>query len=359
MIASACSASVSPRTVAWIESPFQLLSLIEATYARHLALPVEGHLRGDPGMYRPLVRRLDRHPVEGLCLESGARPATVRRRLRGSVDFAVGDLCSGQAGVLLTSQPHARLVVLDDGSSTLVALANLVRTNGSLVRPRSAGNRLRSAFGIGVHRAVRARMPGRIRVVSGLSVAAAVASAEVPVVLHGFGWTRSAKVRLAVRQADTVILGSALASDGLISVDSYRSWLDRALDTATGSTFFVPHRRDAEYVADLVRRRGGLLVSPAGLPIELVAAGWHDRVVVVTLPSTAALTLPVVQPRLTLDCRAVSDHWWTGMASPSMRQLVADIGAWSHSNHRSQWAPDGSVPRAASTMASIPGERVS
>ncbi len=310
-------------TVAWVESPFQLLSAIEAASAGFLAGPVEIHARGASTPYDAVLRMLDRRPVRGVSVVTDS---SIRRALANTgraTELAIGDLCSGQAGVLVARARARRLVVLDDGSSTLAALAELTNPTGVLVRPRSSGRSARVAVGRVLHRIIRGRYRDRVAVVTGLPVDAFIGS--VPASHHAFGWTHGSDMTWGIPDVDVVVLGTALAADGLIDDERYVEWLNRLLDTTEGRVVFFPHRREGTAMSEAVRRRGVMVGSTTGLPIEMILGQFRPGTRVATLPSTTVFTVPTIAPHLDVECWPVPDAWWTPHASLAMRRLVTYI----------------------------------
>ncbi|TDT17332.1 hypothetical protein BDK89_2940 [Ilumatobacter fluminis] len=317
-------------TIAWVESPFQLLSAIEATFAGALVPPVEVHLRGPTSTYRPLLDLVARHPVPSLRIWAASEPSVAADAGQWATELAIGDLFSGQAAAILARCRDLDLVVLDDGSSTHRALELVGRRTASLVRPRSSDAPARWAAGLIAHRLVRARSRGRMRAVSGLPILPG-SQIAVRVDGHDFEWSRSVRVDVGFPDTDLVVLGTALAADGLIGRQHYDEWLRRQFDGSRGRAVYLPHRRDATHRSRQIRRLGGTVGSAGGLPVELVARNLAPGTRVVTLPSTTVMTVPLVAPDVRLECWDVPAYWWAPSASPAVRRLVDGIASSSSS----------------------------
>lgn len=325
------SADRPPATVAWIESPFQLVSLIEAAHAGRLRLPVRAFLRGRPAAYDAVLEMLAERPVAGVTWEFRSNVRSVLRAAIRADEVAIADLFSGQAAVLWLGARSANVVVLDDGTSTLSALGRLMSERAALIRPRSRTTRCRMVLARVAHRSLRRRLPDRLRVVTGLPVRHSIRLAAVDVVRHDFAWSRAAAVPWGLPDADIVILGSALAVDGLISQEHYDEWIERQFETRRDrSVVYFPHRRDRGASLAVVRRLGGVVASANGLPIELVAGGLAPGTHIATLPSTTVLTLPTVAPHVSVECWDVPSNWWTPDAPLPMRELLSTVSAWHH-----------------------------
>jgi hypothetical protein len=156
-----------------------------------------------------------------------------------------------------------------------------------------------------------------------------IRSCSVRVDQHRFAWSRSVRLPWGLPDVDRILLGSALAADGLISAAVYDEWIDRQFETNDGGMIvYLPHRRDDGTSLATVRGRGGIVISAAGLPAELIAPGLAVGTRVATLPSTTVLTLPVVAPQVDVECWDVPDHWWSVSAPESFRSLLASVSQW-------------------------------
>ncbi len=87
-----------------------------------------------------------------------------------------------------------------------------------------------------------------------------------------------------------------------------------------------------------------MIASTGGLPVEMIATGASIGIRVTTLPSTTALTLPVVAPHLVIECWEVPDGW-SPSAPAAMRSLAGTIStvAPASSGHRGRSVVVGPV----------------
>ena len=327
--------SCAESAVAWVESPFQLLSVIEGAAAGNLPARLIVFARGSVGSYRSLVDLLDIHRVDGLSVVP-APPWRAVRGLVGATDtFVVGDLFSGAVQSLVVSTRPTSVTLVDDGSSTLAALEHLGRSSSTLRRPRSTPTTGRALLGRAAHALLRRRSAsGRLSLSSGLPVDA-VSPVEIPVLRHAFSWARDVEFGWLPPRTPVIVLGSALAADGLISEAAYHRWLRDQLGAGAdlagadlgGAPVFFAHRRESPSGARLVRSLGGSVATTAGLPIELIAHRTSPSTRFVTLPSTTVLTLRSISPSTRVECTPVPADWWMPGVPASMRALAETIAA--------------------------------
>jgi hypothetical protein len=160
------------------------------------------------------------------------------------------------------------------------------------------------------------------------TIAARLAARGVDIRPHRFEWSRAVHLgsTLPVTEhtgAVHVVLGSSLANDGMLTSDYYRSWLASTLHQGS---LFVPHRREPGDSARIVEHAGADAILDGALPVELLLRDVGAALHVDCLPTTAALTVPVVrQDRpTTVHCARPPESAWTGV-DPEMRRLVAAI----------------------------------
>lgn len=332
---SALPRRAAPGAVAHAESPLQLLSATEAFAAGLLGDACDVVARPGAGMVAT-VGLLSRIAPPGLRFVVGRGRGLRSGLLHGSEVHGEGDALSGRAHVRLAAHARARrTVLLDDGTSSLHVLRAITGA-GELVRPelspagrgsapslrmalaRRAGARLRAAARDGTLTVFTAVAPST-------DLAAAATDLGVRLVPHRFALVADSGLRAArttpVKHAPgaIVLLGSALATDGLIDREHYLDWV-RAHATV-GPLRYVAHRREDTATLRTIASLPGVSVDASALPAELrlIALGAGARVV--SLPSTALLTLDLLlTPRgVSVEGRAVPDHWWTEQATLPLR----------------------------------------
>jgi hypothetical protein len=303
-----------------VESPLQLLGAVEA-FAAGVLGP-----RAQVAAYRPVptmaatataLTRLGLPP--GLSLRL-AHPTALARNAPGAI-WAVGDVFSFPVQLRLAAGVLADgVALLDDGLATTAVVGTLVSPAGPpLIRNHEPQARWRHHLGsVTARRLRRLAAQGRLAACTAFSpeptTQAAWRALGGRLFLHDFAWLRRTPSSPAPRQA-TVVLGSALARDGLIRPDAYYNWVADAI-RGRGPAAYFPHRREdrAELAARLPT---GLEVVEAGVPVELALRGLGPDHTVFSLPSTAAVTLGRLLAGAGTEI-AVTDipaDWWTDRAS--------------------------------------------
>jgi len=274
--------------LAWVESPLQVLGAAEWAHAHHTRVDVAGRLAAQVEQTTNEVA--DRGALFG---EQVGFHGVPWRMLAAHEHWLVGDGFSGQFRLAAAVLRPRRITFLDDGLNAVAfadsltgvrpyarpratregALARRVTPLAlDLVQLRAAGGSvdLFTAFPLGDER------EGRLR---GLGAT---------VSRHGFEWIRGTRSARRL-DADRVILGTARVADGLIDRSEYVTWVRRQ---ARGNpAAYLPHRRECERTLDEIARLAGVTVVRTGLPVELVLAAGDRPREVVTLPSSAAITL--------------------------------------------------------------------
>jgi hypothetical protein len=313
--------------VALVDSQFQLLSLFEAIVTETAPEPDVVVTRG-VGSARLLELGADL--LGDARVVADPRPAALIRLIERSTDIAVGDPYSSLVQAVTASSRRRRFTFVDDGAATLRALATLAR-DGTLTRAHSVtpGRTAISRLGTrGLHRSARR---GNVTLVTGQPLALPVRTAlderGFRVVVHDFAWSQRVPLAQSDRFGEAVrhvVLGSSLASDGLLRTEWYVEWLERVLG-AGDDIVFVPHRRDLPAAAAVATRRGiESYRGDAGLPVELIVRDLPDGLIVDTLPSTAALTIPAVRAKRTTEvrCALPPDAVMTSRSTPEMNELL-------------------------------------
>ncbi len=309
---------MSPRSVALVESVFQLWMLHEAVDAGLVEVPDMTVLRGSatsPATSLPVV---DERLAATFHVASG--PSDALRRVLPAHEVIVGDAFSKLAGAGLRART-GYVTFLDDGASSL----ELARCFQTLRVPLSRAHEgvwakwFGSVTRMRVGRLVQA---GRTRWVTGFDASLVPSSLEngPEVVRHRWGWAR--RVSVGHEHANgikAIVLGSAMCADGLLDPLWYRTWLSESL--ARGG-LFVPHRR--ERPSEVALAGSIAAVRQTDWPVEFVVAGAR-AVSVRCLPSTPALTVPLLAPAAALESTAIPASAWRSSAPVALRQLVETI----------------------------------
>lgn len=312
----------------WVESPLQLLSAIEAHGAGLLGRTSTIHPRGGTSMLDATLRTLMAQAPEGVSFAPAASnppPLATSTAER----WATGDAYSGRVQRALLGRIGAgEVIIIDDGLATLGLLAALVAEEPTaLVRPRTVPTAARKALGIACWFRLRAlARAGRLLVFTGLPVRGDIAARfrEIGGHLEGhrFEWLGTQPVGERILEP-TVVVGSALAADGLIREEPYLHWLTGLTDE--GPLAYFPHRRETPQFLERLAAHPALHVREHTIPIEMRLRSLRNGQVVRALPSTAvpSLRLLLGTHGVRIAGKAVPTHWWEPAASPVLRHHLS------------------------------------
>jgi hypothetical protein len=277
--------------LAWVESPFQLLSAAEWAHAADRRIAVAMRLSG-PQMETTAAELLRRGaPFSEVTPWVGIPWG----RLADDRDWAVGDGFSGQFRMAASVLRPRRVALLDDGANTL-ALADALLERTLFQRPRRSEGRVARTLGDLARRRLHTladREAAEIFTVFPLGARRtdALAARGIATRRHGFGWTRQAADPLEL-PGDRVLLGSALPTDGHVPEADYLHWVEA--QATAGPVVYLPHRRERREVLDAVKRMPRVHLLETGLPVELVLAGIRRPIELVSLQTSASTTLELL-----------------------------------------------------------------
>lgn len=301
--------------LAWVESPLQLLSAVEARHAGILG-PVSLKVRSGSAALTATAEELVR-----LGLPEGTDLEITKRAAAGRTTWAVGDAFSGQVQArLLTARPD-RIVLLDDGLATIHLLGLLAGPwKQPLIRARAQAGLVRRGLGAVSGNRLRSFVRnGQVTVYTGLPVPAAVTARArrvgITVIQHDFPWLRSLPSEPAPAES-TVLLGTSLVNNGLIKRAEFLEWVG-----TLGKVAYYPHRRECPEILDELRRWPDVTMVERDLPVELSLRGLTSSHRVISLPSTALTSLRVLLGRDGPEIEGVTvpHGWWTDQADQSLR----------------------------------------
>ncbi|UQX02652.1 hypothetical protein [Streptomyces sp. RerS4] len=357
-------------TLAFVESPVQLLNVLEWAYARHgaggplPAVPTQpGPLgdraaqsaappAGDAGqptivvlpptdpMSRGQLRRIagiargEGHDVRWQEARGGsgaplralaALAASVRRARR----IVVGDPFSRFVQLLLVPARAAELVVVDDGTATLEFVAQLGRGERLRRWHRSGGGaaaRVRELAYAPVSGTARRRLTPRGG--RGVELFTSMPVTPLPgmeVRLNDFAWTR-ARFGPPRLTKGTDLVGTSLVETGVVDPARYLEAV-RALTLELGVTRYFAHRREAPEKLRQLSEATGLEIVRPDLPLELVARRGPIGRTIVSFPSTVVHTLPyaLTGTGVTVAVCDIDPDWLTAGASPRARGFLAGV----------------------------------
>ncbi|WP_333737450.1 hypothetical protein [Streptomyces sp. IBSBF 2806] len=344
----------TPHTLAFVESPVQLLNVLEWAHSRLL------HGRREPGaeltlvvlspndpMTRGQLRRmaeLARREGHTVRWEEARDGATAPFRTVGSLTgllrraerMVMGDPFSRYVQLLLTLTRARELVVVDDGTATMEFVGQLARGE-RLVRWHRKGGRTspRDLLFAPVSGVARRRLtPGPDH---GVEVFSAMPITDAPdgVVLtpNRFVWTRDRFGPPRVTKGADMV-GTSLVETGVVDADRYLEAV-RTLARAHGVTRYFAHRRESAEKLHRLAVETGLQVVRPELPLELIARRGPTGRTVLSFPSTVVHTLPLAlsgtDVRVTV-CD-IDPAWLTAGASPRARGFLAGVTGTARAAH--------------------------
>ncbi|WP_309131556.1 hypothetical protein [Brevibacterium sp.] len=329
-------------SVAFVESPLQFLSALEAhTSAISPARATgEGQRRAaaPAGLGELLI--VARSQAKGMtsfldAFDLGWLPDNVRVEREGAKHrilrdrpperIYLGDPCSGQMHKALSLAYLERrlpeVVILDDGLATYSTIDILSSPGGPLIRARQTlkpSRRIIAAYVADRLRGLAAS--GRLSWHTALPVpdalAAAFTATGAGIATHRFDFLQTLPTG-GSHPRDNPVIGSSLAADGLISEARYREWLEAIIDL--GPITYYPHRRETDEFLSALGTDPRVRIKHVGLPIELRLVNLPAESTIRSLPSTAVVSLTVLNPDVTIDVTEIPADWWTGAAPDSLR----------------------------------------
>ncbi|MFE9096189.1 hypothetical protein [Streptomyces sp. NPDC007264] len=353
------AAAGGPRALAFVESPVQLLNVLEWAHAHAHALRAPGTAGPRPGadsdparagltlvvlaptdpMTRGQLRRmaeLAREEGHEVCWEEARGGATAPFRtvgrlaplLRRTDRVVMGDPFSRYVQLLLTITRARDLVVVDDGTATMEFVAQLARGE-RLVRWHRKGGRpgARDLLFAPVSASARRRLtPGGRRAVEVFSsMPIQEAPAGVAVTANDFAWTRArfGPPRLT-KGADLV--GTSLVETGVVDGERYLEAV-RALAEAHGAGRYFAHRRESAEKLHRVATETGLEVVRPDLPLELIARRGPIGRTILSFPSTVVHTLPLALAgtQVRVAVCDIDPAWLTDRASPRAQGFLSGV----------------------------------
>ncbi|MFB8776909.1 hypothetical protein [Streptomyces broussonetiae] len=334
--------NASAPTLAFVESPVQLLNVLEWAH-RHapgadLTLVV---LSPNDPMTRGQLRRMSE-----LAREEGYEVRWEEARggaaapfqtigglmgpLRRAERIVMGDPFSRYVQLLLTITRARDLVVVDDGTATMEFVTQLARGE-RLVRWHRKGSRPGPrdlVFGPVSGAARRRLTPGerrRVTVFSSMPIAEAPGGVEITA--NDFSWTRARFGPPRITKGADLV-GTSLVETGVVDGERYLEAV-RTLAKAHGATRYFAHRRESADKLHRLSLETGLEVVRPELPLELIARRGPIGGTILSFPSTVVHTLPLA------------------LAGTGVRVAVCDIDP--------DWLTHGASPRAQGFLNGVTG----
>ncbi|QHC25785.1 hypothetical protein [Streptomyces sp. GS7] len=330
-------------TLAFVESPVQLLNVLEWAHAdRAGALTVVVLAPHDPMTRGQLRRMAELARDEGHTVRweeaRGGPTAPLRTvggltpRLRRARRIVIGDPFSRYVQLLLGLARARDVVVVDDGTATMEFISQLARGE-RLVRwhRQGSGRRPRDLLFAPFAATARRRLtPGpedarRRRTVALFSSMPVEVPTGVQVRANEFAWTRGRfGPPRPTRTAD--IVGTSLVETGVVDADRYLEAV-AALARTHGATRYFAHRRERPGKLRRLATETGLEVVRPDLPLELIARRGPIGRLILSFPSTVVHTLPLALQGTGVQVAVcdIDPAWLTANASPRAQGFLDDV----------------------------------
>lgn len=370
----------SAPTLAFVESPVQLLNVLEWAYSGSApgeSVPLLDGVPSQPGrgtggpagpagpggtpaarmrivvlpptdpMSRGQLRRMaalardEGHEVRWQEARGGRlAPLRALAALAGDVRAArtvvVGDPFSRYVQLLLTLVRAEQLVVVDDGTATMEFIAQTARGERLVRWHRVGGGGLAGRVRELAYAPVSATARRRFTAARATGTKAArrvEVFSSMPVTAHGtmtlrvndFSWTR-ARFGPPRLTKGTDLVGTSLVETGVVDPACYLDAV-RTLTRVHGATRYFAHRRESPEKLRALSEATGLEIVRPDLPLELIARRGPVGRTIVSFPSTVVHTLPyaLTGTGVTVAVCDIDPDWLTGSASPRARGFLAGV----------------------------------
>ncbi|PWI17645.1 hypothetical protein DI272_28370 [Streptomyces sp. Act143] len=350
--------SAGTSTLAFVESPVQLLNVLEWAHTQGVSGAAPGAASGrgltlvvlsptDP-MTRGQLRRMaelareEGHEVRWEEARGGpAAPFQTIGGLAGMLRRAgrvvLGDPFSRYVQLLLTITRATDLVVVDDGTATMEFVAQLARGE-RLVRWHRKGGRPgpRDVVFAPVSSVARKRLTPRDG--RGVEIFSSMPMEETPegvtVAANTFAWTRSRFGPPRITKGADMV-GTSLVETGVVDGEAYLEAV-KVLSKTHGTTRYFAHRRESAEKLHRLAVETGLEVVRPDLPLELIARRGPIGRTILSFPSTVVHTLPLALSGTEVKVAVcdIDPAWLTENASPRAQGFLSGVTGTARDVHR-------------------------
>jgi hypothetical protein len=327
----------APATLAFVESPVQLLNLLEWAYPTATDLTVvvlspldpmsRGQLRRMAGLARGEGITVRWEEARGGAVAPFRTIGALLPLLRRARRIVIGDPFSRYVQLLLSLAGARDLTVVDDGTATMEFIAQLTAKQ-PLVRWHRRGRRSpRDLLFAPMSSVARRRLTPSprhsVEVFSSMPVD--TAPPGLTVTRNDFAWTRArfGPPRIT-RTADLV--GTSLVETGVVDPDRYIAAVASLARTHRATRYFA-HRREATGKLHRLHLETGLEIVRPDLPLELTARRGPIGRTIVSFPSTVVHTLPLALAgtQVRVAVCDIDPRWLTATASPRAPGFLAGV----------------------------------
>ncbi|MFG2475192.1 hypothetical protein [Streptomyces fagopyri] len=363
--------STGPHTLAFVESPVQLLNVLEWAHVHAPHVTEAGDRAPGAGPDGPSVRpagagltlvvlspndpmtRGQLRRMAELARDEGyevrweeARGGTtapfhtiggLAPLLRKAHRIVMGDPFSRYVQLLLTITKARDLVVVDDGTATMEFVAQLARGE-RLVRWHRRGGRPgpRDVLFAPISSAARRRLTPsegrRVEVFSSMPIDSAPDG--VTITANDFSWTRARFGPPRITKGADLV-GTSLVETGVVDPDRYLEAV-RSLAKTHGATRYFAHRRESSDKLHRLAVETGLEIVRPDLPLELIARRGPIGRTILSFPSTVVHTLPLalVGTDVRVAVCDIDPSWLTETASPRAQGFLSGVTGTARDVHR-------------------------
>ncbi|MEV0035127.1 hypothetical protein [Streptomyces sp. NPDC050804] len=338
-----------PRVIAFVESPVQLLNVLEWARASATgdALTVVVLSPTDPMSRGQLRRMAELARDEGFTVRwqdarggAGAPLRTVRELaplLRKAGRIVIGDPFSRYVQLLLTLVGTKELTVVDDGTATMEFIGQIARGERLVRWHRRGGSRgPRELVLAPVTAAARRRLtPSGERPVE---VFTSMPVEDVPdgitVTANRFEWTRATFGPPRVHEGADMV-GTSLVETGVVDADQYLAAV-AALARTHNATRYFAHRRESADKLHRLHAATGLEIVRPDLPLELIARRGPVGSTILSFPSTVVHTLPLALAGTGVRVAVcdIAPEWLKSSASPRAQGFLSGVTTTARDVHR-------------------------
>ncbi|MEN8653682.1 hypothetical protein ABCR94_24505 [Streptomyces sp. 21So2-11] len=345
------NAASAPATLAFVESPVQLLNVLEWAHTKTHDITVVVLSPTDPMTRGQLRRMAELARGDGMRVRweearggPGAPFQTIgglASALRRAERIVIGDPFSRYVQLLLTITSARDLVVVDDGTATMEFISQLARGE-RLVRWHRRGGRpgARDILFAPVSAAARRRLtPSATRTVEVFTSMPVDTAPGVTVTANDFAWTR-ARFGPPRITGGADLVGTSLVETGVVDADQYVAAVI-ALARAHGATRYFAHRRESTHKLHRLAVETGLEIVRPELPLELIARRGPIGRTILSFPSTVVHTLPLALAGTDVKVAVcdIDPDWLTAHASPRAQGFLAGVTGTARDVHRLQSLP--------------------
>ncbi|MFG2295033.1 hypothetical protein [Streptomyces sp. NPDC048603] len=359
-------------TLAFVESPVQLLNVLEWAHAQNERAPLLDGVPTQPArgaaspshgaealriivlpptdpMSRGQLRRVtgiardEGHTVHWQEARGGAGApfkalAALAGRVREAERIVVGDPFSRFVQLLLVPARAKELVVVDDGTATMEFLAQAGRGERLRRWHRTGGGalgRVKELAYAPVSGTARRRLtPAAGRRVEVFSSMPVTPLPGMELKVNDFGWTRSrfGPPRLT---KGTDLVGTSLVETGVVDAGRYLEAVSR-LTRQHGVTRYFAHRRESAEKLRALSEATGLEIVRPDLPLELIARRGPVGRTILSFPSTVVHTLPyaLAGTGVRVTVCDIDPAWLTSTATSRARTFLAGVTDTARDVHR-------------------------